>query len=165
MSFIQKQTLPWITNHSWCTKFPEWIIWNTYIIGFRKHKYVSISTSWEKGKTEMDVIWTPSSKQTKRIINAISSLFTQDLSPVLNLSLKVQFFCLWYSWIHKETLRFLKTEPGPAPPHLQQPASSVSSRQSLVPSHLQDRGIHCPSSQRKCSLSHSGNTTCKRKAV
>lgn len=36
-----------------------------------------------------------------------------------------------------------------------QPNSSESSKQSLVPSHLQDAEIHCPSSQRKCSLPHS----------
>lgn len=73
-----------------------------------------------------------------------------DLHQVLYLSLKTQPFC--YSWNHHEGLGFLKTELRLPTPHLRQPISSESSKQSLVPSHLQEAGMQCPSSQRKCSL-------------
>lgn len=47
----------------------------------------------------------------------------------------------------------------------EQPISSVSSKQSLVPSHLQDAGIQYPLSQRKFPLPHSWPLTGSRQAA
>ena len=59
----------------------------------------------------MDVNWSPSSKELKESLMP-SVLYSttdisKDLSPVMNLSLKVQLY-LWYSWIHQEALILLE---------------------------------------------------------
>lgn len=107
-----------------------------------------------KGKIETDVNWIPSSREVKQLL--IPSVLHSTIQIPKDYPESItKDTTLCYSWNHYEAFMLLKTEFSLAPLHLRQPISSESSKQSLVPSHLQDAAIQCPSSQRKCSLSHS----------